>query len=145
MAEFEKRLACVINADGTVARGYMIDHCEFDGVNAYVIKWKVPLQGEAKTNFAATIGSGMTEAVSPGLITVGLHQDPSRCRSTPTTPRASGNVARSISPASAISDGGSRLRAGEALGGFLGAAGLRPVPTAPPMSTRRASPILSKR
>ena len=78
MAEFEKRLACVINADGTVARGYMIDHCEFDGVNAYVIKWKVPLQGEAKTNFAATIGSGMTETVLPGLITVGLHQDPSK-------------------------------------------------------------------
>jgi len=76
MATFEKRLACVINSDGTIARGYTIDSCEFDGVNAYTIKWKIPLQGEAKTNFAATIGSGMTEAVKPGLITVGLLQDP---------------------------------------------------------------------
>lgn len=29
MAEFEKRLACVIRADGTIARGYMIDKCQF--------------------------------------------------------------------------------------------------------------------
>jgi hypothetical protein len=28
MAEFEKRLACVIRADGTIARGFMIDNCE---------------------------------------------------------------------------------------------------------------------
>ena len=78
MAEFEKRLACVISADGTIARGYMIDKCEFDGVNEYVITWKIPLQGEAKTNFAATIGSAMDEPVSPGLITVGLRGDPSQ-------------------------------------------------------------------
>ena len=43
MAEFEKRLACVIKADGAIARGYMIDKCEFDGVNAYTITWKIPL------------------------------------------------------------------------------------------------------
>lgn len=62
MAEFEKRLACVINADGTIARGYRIERCE--------------LQGEAKTNFAGTIGSSLDEAVAPGLITVGLAKDP---------------------------------------------------------------------
>jgi hypothetical protein len=37
MAEFEKRLACVIRADGTIARGYMIDSCKFDGINRYTI------------------------------------------------------------------------------------------------------------
>ena len=78
MAEFEKRLACVIGADGTIARGYMIDKCEFNGVNEYVITWKLPLQGEAKTNFAGTIGCVMDEQVSPGLITVGLRNDPSQ-------------------------------------------------------------------
>ena len=78
MAEFEKRLACVIGADGTIARGYMIDKCEFNGVNEYIITWNVPLQGEAKTNFAGTIGCVMDEQVSPGLITVGLRSDPSQ-------------------------------------------------------------------
>jgi hypothetical protein len=78
MAEFENRLACVIRANGTIARGYMIDSCEFDGVNEYIITWKTPLQGTAKTNFAATIGSAMEEAVSPGLITVGLKSNPSQ-------------------------------------------------------------------
>lgn len=63
MAEFEKRLACVINADGTIARGYMIERCELQGENRYVITWKVALQGEAKTNFAGTIGSSLDEAV----------------------------------------------------------------------------------
>ena len=72
MTEFEKRLACVIGADGTIARGYMIEKCEFNGVNEYIITWKIPLQGAAKTNFAATIGCVMDEQVSPGLITVGL-------------------------------------------------------------------------
>src|SRR5215467_1333043 len=76
MAEFEKRLACVITADGKIARGYMIDKCKFDGVNAYTITWKIALQGEAKTNFAGTIGSEQDEPVSPGLITVGLAKDP---------------------------------------------------------------------
>jgi hypothetical protein len=78
MAEFEKRLACVIRADGKIERGYMIDKCEFDGVNAYVITWKIPLQGEAKTNFAGTIGSALDEQVAPGLITVGLTKSPSQ-------------------------------------------------------------------
>ena len=75
MAEFEKRLACVIKADGTVARGHMIDACRFDGVNQYTIRWQVPLQQVAKTNFAATIGSALDEPVLPGLITVGLSKD----------------------------------------------------------------------
>ena len=76
MAEFEKRLACVIGADGAIARGYMIDDCAFDGVNRYTIRWKLPLQNAAKTNFAATIGSASTEPVLPGLITVSLSKDP---------------------------------------------------------------------
>ena len=62
MAEFEKRLACVINADGTIARGYMIERCELQGENRYVITWKVPLQNEAKTNFSCVIGSTDQEA-----------------------------------------------------------------------------------
>ena len=37
MAEFEKRLACVIAADGSIARGYMIESCELKGENEYVI------------------------------------------------------------------------------------------------------------
>ena len=72
MADFEKRLACVIKADGTVVRGYMIDRCEATGDNGYTITWKIPLTGAAKTNFAATIGSAMDEPVEPGLVTVGL-------------------------------------------------------------------------
>ncbi|GII86938.1 hypothetical protein Ssi03_49280 [Sphaerisporangium siamense] len=76
MAEFEKRLACVIEADGSVNRGYLVAGCRFDGTNEYVIRWEVPLQGKAKTNFAGTIGSALTEPVEPGLITVGLDEDP---------------------------------------------------------------------
>ena len=57
MSEFEKRLACVIRADGAVVRGYKIDSCKFDGVNKYTISWQIPLQGVAKSNFAATVGS----------------------------------------------------------------------------------------
>jgi hypothetical protein len=76
MSEFEKRLACVISANGDIVRGYMIDKCKFDGANKYTISWKIPLQGAAKTNFAATIGSALGEAVAPGLITVGLGKDP---------------------------------------------------------------------
>ena len=72
MSEFEKRLACVIRADGTTARGHMVDTCEFDGINnKYTIGWGTPLQGVAKTNFAATVGSVLDEPVAPGLITVG--------------------------------------------------------------------------
>ena len=78
--KFENRLACVIKADGTIARGYKIDKCEFNGINEYVITWKIPLQGDVKTNFSGTIGSAMDEAVSPGLITVGLTEDPSQMR-----------------------------------------------------------------
>jgi len=57
MAGFEKRLACVIADDGSIARGYMIESCELVGANEYVITWKVPLQNEAKTNFSCVIGS----------------------------------------------------------------------------------------
>jgi hypothetical protein len=74
--DFINRLACVINADGSIARGYMIESCELLGQNEYLITWKLPLQGEAKTNFSATIGSGMCEACQPGLITVGLCKSP---------------------------------------------------------------------
>jgi hypothetical protein len=77
MAEFEKRLACVIRANGSIARGHMIEKCDFDGTNRYTISWQIPLQGVAKTNFAATIGSALDEPVTPGLITVGLGKDPS--------------------------------------------------------------------
>ena len=71
MAEFESRLACVIGADGSVIRGYLIGGCEFDGANEYTLTWKVPLRGgEAKTNFAVTVGSATDEPVDPGLVTV---------------------------------------------------------------------------
>ena len=80
MPAFEKRLACVIGADGSIARGYMIDKCEFNGTNEYIITWKIPLQGAAKTNFAGTIGSAEDEPVRPGLITVGLTKDASQLR-----------------------------------------------------------------
>jgi hypothetical protein len=76
MSEFEKRLACVINADGTIVRGYMIDSCGRKGLNEYIITWKLPLQGAAKTNFAGTIGSAVGESCEPGFITVGLLDDP---------------------------------------------------------------------
>ena len=76
MAGFEHRLACVIAADGSVVRGYLIDSCKLVGANEYVITWKIPLQGEAKTNFACAIGSAAFEAVEPGFCTVGLMQDP---------------------------------------------------------------------
>ena len=77
MPEFEKRLACVIGADGSIARGYMIAKCDFDGTNKYSIRWQIPLQGAAKTNFAATIGSALDEPVRPGFITVGFGKGPS--------------------------------------------------------------------
>lgn len=78
MSKFESRLACVIKADGTIARGYMIDSCKRNGSNEYTITWKIPLQGDAKTNFAGTIGSAMGEAVEPGFITVGLVDNPNQ-------------------------------------------------------------------
>ena len=80
MAQMENRLACVIGADGSIARGYMIDRCELVGVNEYVISWQVPLQNEAKTNFSCVIGSVAQEPVEPGFCTVGLLADPMRMR-----------------------------------------------------------------
>ena len=75
---FVNRLACVINADGTIARGFMIEKCELHGENEYIITWKLPLQGEVKTNFSGTIGSSLLEEVQPGLITVGLGKGPNQ-------------------------------------------------------------------
>jgi len=70
MKEFENRLACVIDKDGSVIRGYLITGCEFDGGNEYVLSWDVPLRGgEAKTNFAVTVASATDEPVEPGLVT----------------------------------------------------------------------------
>lgn len=80
MKEFENRLACVIKSDGTIARGYMIDKCELKGENEYLITWKIPLQGEAKTNFSGTIGSALEEDIEPGFITVGLAHDSNQMR-----------------------------------------------------------------
>ena len=80
MAEFEKRLACVIAADGSVARGYKIEKCELMGANEYVITWQVPLQKEAKTNFSCVIGSAAQEDVEPGFCTVGLMADANKMR-----------------------------------------------------------------
>ena len=78
MSDFAKRLACVIKEDGTIERGYMIDSCKRNGSNEYIITWKLPLQGDAKTNFAGTIGSVTGEPVEPGFITVGLTTDPTQ-------------------------------------------------------------------
>lgn len=80
MANFENRLACVINADGSIACGYMIDSCELMGANEYVITWKIPLQGSAKTNFSCVIGSAAFEPVEPGFCTVVLLEDPLKMR-----------------------------------------------------------------
>ena len=41
--DFINRLACVIKADGTIARGYKIESCELKGANEYVITWIVCL------------------------------------------------------------------------------------------------------
>jgi hypothetical protein len=75
---FENRLACVIDADGSVIRGYLVEDCQFDGTNEYTVTWGVPLQGDAKTNFAGTVGSATDEGVAPGLITVGLGKEPNQ-------------------------------------------------------------------
>jgi hypothetical protein len=76
VAEFEKQLACVIEADGTVARGPLIDECRSDGINKYTICRQVPLQHAAKTNLAAAIGGPLDELILPGLITVGRSKIP---------------------------------------------------------------------
>ena len=80
MDKFEGRLACVINSDGTIARGYQIASCELTGVAEYTITWKIPLQGEVKTNFSATIGSSLDERVEPGFITVSLTSNPAQMK-----------------------------------------------------------------
>ena len=51
MAKFENRLACVINANGSIARGYMIEKCELRDENEYITTGKIPLQGEARPTF----------------------------------------------------------------------------------------------
>jgi hypothetical protein len=93
----------VIEADGSVARGYMIESCEHKGDNEYITSWKIPLQGEAKTNFAGTIGSALREPVELGFITVGLGCDPRKMQVRTMMCEASRPDARSISLASAIS------------------------------------------
>ena len=75
MAQFENHLACDIRADGAVLQGYMIESCELKGENEYLLTWKVPLQGEAKTHFSGKVGSALDQPIDPGLITVGLDQD----------------------------------------------------------------------
>jgi hypothetical protein len=75
LSTFKGRLACVIGADGSIARGYKIVSCERRGENEYILTWEEPLQGEAKTNFSAVVGSTMYEDVEPGLCTVGLMED----------------------------------------------------------------------
>ena len=59
MSDFEGRLACVIGADGTIARGYRIVKCERTGIGDYTISWEDQLQGSAKTNFSCVVGSEM--------------------------------------------------------------------------------------
>jgi hypothetical protein len=45
LSDFEGRLACVIGADGTIARGYRIVKCERTGIGDYTISWEDQLQG----------------------------------------------------------------------------------------------------
>jgi hypothetical protein len=81
MMSFEKRLAGVIDADGSIVRGYLVEDCEFDGTNEYTVTWGVPLQGgDAKTNFVGTVGSATDEEIAPGLITVGLGKESNQLR-----------------------------------------------------------------
>lgn len=80
MSDFEGRLACVIGADGTIARGYRIVKCERTGIGDYTISWEDELQGSAKTNFSCVVGSTMYEDVDPGICTVGLLPDPHEMR-----------------------------------------------------------------
>ena len=73
-------MACVITADGSIARGYLIDSCEAKNANEYIITWKIPLQGSAKTNFSCVVGRAEYEPVEPGFCTVGLLEDPPKMR-----------------------------------------------------------------
>lgn len=78
--EFCNRLACVIKADGTIARGFIVEKSGMRRKGDSVITWKQPMQVEAKTSFSGTIGSAMYEPVEPGLITVGLMEDKMQMR-----------------------------------------------------------------
>jgi len=75
LSDFEGRLACVIGADGTIARGYRIVKCDRTGIGDYTISWEDELQCSAKTNFSCVVGSEMYEDVDPGICTVGLLTD----------------------------------------------------------------------
>jgi hypothetical protein len=67
MDEFGRRLACVIRAD---------DSCKFNGTSQYHPRWQVQFQGVVKTDFAATVGSGLDEPVASRLITFGFNRNP---------------------------------------------------------------------
>jgi hypothetical protein len=86
LSDFEGRLACVIGADGTIARGYRIVKCDRTGIGDYTISWEDELQGSAKTNFSCVVGSTMYEDVDPGICTVGLLTDPHEVRVRTYTP-----------------------------------------------------------
>lgn len=75
MSDFEGRLACVIAADGSIARGYRITDCKKVGTGRYELGWQDELQGSAKTNFSCVVGSTMYEEVEPGVCTVSLVED----------------------------------------------------------------------
>lgn len=57
MTEFEKRLACVIAADGSIARGYMIDKCELVGAMT---------QASRDSNFAMAMLAPVLKEISIG-------------------------------------------------------------------------------
>jgi hypothetical protein len=58
------RLACDIRADGAILQGNLIQSCQLKGENEYLLTWKVPLQGEARTHFSAEAGSALDQPVS---------------------------------------------------------------------------------
>jgi hypothetical protein len=68
-------MACDIRADGAILQGDFIQSCELKGQNEYLLTWKVPLQGEARTHFFAEAGSALDQPIEPGLIAVELDQD----------------------------------------------------------------------
>jgi hypothetical protein len=55
-------LACDIRADGAILQGNFIQLCELKGENEYLLTWKVPFQGEARTHFSAEAGIGRMDA-----------------------------------------------------------------------------------
>jgi hypothetical protein len=75
VAQPENRLACDIRSDGVILQGNMIQSCELKGENEYLLTWKVPLQGEAKTHFSAKAGSVLDQPIEPGLVNVEFDQD----------------------------------------------------------------------